>query len=70
MEGNEEKEPRKVSPGRLAFGVLMVVVYLGMGALFFMEFFQTSDIWYNRIIGGLLCLYGLFRAYRLIRDGK
>ena len=50
---------------RRRFGINMVLIYIGVGLLFI---FNVFDIW-NRtigyIVGGLLCLYGIWRGYRL-----
>ncbi|HIU38140.1 MAG TPA: hypothetical protein IAD18_00545 [Candidatus Limisoma intestinavium] len=48
---------------RLIFGVIMIIVYVGMGALLLYGFFDIPQ--YVRIILGILFIvYGIYRAYR------
>ncbi len=51
---------------RTIFGIIMVIVYVGMGILLFFNFFQWSGNWqWLRWVGGVLfTVYGLWRAYR------
>ena len=46
----------------------MVIVYIGMGVLFLMDFFgwyeNNSLAWTRWVIGIGLIVYGVFRAYR------
>lgn len=51
--------------GRLIYGIFMVIVYIGVGILFFVDFFHIDNNTISYTVGGLLCAYGLFRAYRL-----
>lgn len=67
----EQEEGRSVvpAPGRIVatcFAILMIVVYIGMGVLLFINFFGWDPNWtWARIfIGVVLVIYGLFRAYR------
>lgn len=48
------------------FGIIMIIVYVGMGVLFFCNFFQFSGKWqWLRWAGGVMfVLYGFWRAYR------
>lgn len=49
------------------FGIMMIVIYLGMGALFFFGFFDIlfpTWGWVRWVGGGLFTAYGLWRAYR------
>ncbi len=51
--------------GKLIFGIVMVLIYLGMAfMLAFTDLFNFS-ITYRVIFALLFFLYGLFRAYRL-----
>lgn len=68
MENNNNR-PQAPKGARLAMGILMVVVYLGVGFLFIFQVgsFNIIDPTVNYVVGGLLILYGIFRAYRLIK---
>lgn len=67
MEGNYKNRPQAPKGARLAFGVFMVLIYIGVGILFFLDVFQIDNMTVNIIIGTLLCIYGVFRAYRLYK---
>ncbi|MBD5172732.1 MAG: hypothetical protein HDT02_05900 [Bacteroidales bacterium] len=62
-------DPRSQQPkgARLAFGIIMILVYFTVGFLFFFDFFQIDSPAVNYVVGGLLCLYGIWRAYRLYK---
>lgn len=52
---------------RLIFGIFMIIIYVGMGILLLVNFFDwESGSWeWLRWTGGvLLTLYGIWRAYR------
>ncbi|MCH5318501.1 MAG: hypothetical protein J1E38_02180 [Paramuribaculum sp.] len=52
---------------RNLFGIIMIVVYIGMGVLFFVGFFKPlyeSWTWVRWVFGGLFTAYGIWRAYR------
>lgn len=51
---------------RNIFGVIMIIVYLGMGVLFFINYFHFSGPWQVlRWVGGVVfVIYGFWRAYR------
>ncbi|MBD5316977.1 MAG: hypothetical protein HDS11_04855 [Bacteroides sp.] len=52
---------------RNLFGIIMILVYVGVGILFFIGYFpwfSGSWEWARWTIGGLLVAYGIFRAYR------
>ncbi|MCF0219524.1 MAG: hypothetical protein HUK14_07050 [Muribaculaceae bacterium] len=57
-----------MKPGlfRTIFGIVMICIYIGMGILFFINFFNfdPSWTWVRYVIGILLCAYGVWRAYR------
>ncbi len=65
-EGNQN-QPQTPKGARLVFGILMVLIYVGVGLLFIFKFFNAIDYTVSCVIGGLLILYGIFRAYRLYR---
>lgn len=66
-------DPLKNTPkgARIAMGIFMIIVYIGVGLLFIFDVFNFFN---NHalacILGGFLCAYGLFRAYRLYRMGR
>lgn len=52
---------------RTIFGIIMIIIYLGVGVLFFVGFFDIlypSWTWMRWVLGGLFTAYGLWRAYR------
>jgi len=54
---------------RLLFGAIMVFIYLGMAAmLVFTDLFNLDTV-YRIIFAVLFFLYGLFRGYRLWKNG-
>ncbi len=52
---------------RLVFGIFMVLIYLGVGLMFIFDVFSIDNTAVSCVVGGLLILYGIFRAYRLYR---
>lgn len=52
---------------RLAFGIIMILVYLGVGLLFIFNVFDIINYTVSCIIGAILILYGIFRGYRLYK---
>lgn len=61
MENRGNKPPRIM---RILFGILMVFIYLGMGGLMLINFFNWSEPALYYPIGGLLVVYGIYRGYR------
>lgn len=53
--------------GRLAFGILMVLVYLCVGLLFILDVFSIGNNAISYTLGGILIVYGIWRGYRLYR---
>lgn len=52
---------------RVIFGIIMIIVYVGMGILLLVNFFQWGDgiyLWLRWIGGIALILYGIWRAIR------
>lgn len=62
--GDNRPQPGKWA--RIAFGILMICVYLGMGLLFIFSVFTSQPV-LNYIVGGLLIAYGIWRGYRLYK---
>ena len=56
---------------RLVFGVLMIIVYLGMAYLLIVNFFEWTDTAMWRMIrlgmAAILAAYGVYRAYRQVK---
>jgi len=53
--------------GRLWFGIFMVIIYVGVGLLFILDVFKIDNPTVSIIVGALLCLYGVWRGYRLYK---
>ena len=51
--------------GRLIFGIFMILVYLAVGLLFIFDVFNIDNVAVSASVGGVLCAYGVWRAYRL-----
>ncbi len=65
MKGNENNGQNLPKGGRLAFGIFMVIVYIAVGMLFFFNVFNIDSTVVSYIVGGILCVYGIWRGYRL-----
>lgn len=60
---------------RAIFGVFMIIVYVGMGVLLLINFFDWEGTGFTIcrwIVGIILIIYGFFRAWRLYKgiDGQ
>ncbi|MCD8388428.1 MAG: DUF308 domain-containing protein [Bacteroidales bacterium] len=71
MHGERQTESRPVVPApkravSIAFGIFMIIVYVGVGVLLLVNFFRWdgSFTWVRIVLGILLIIYGVFRAYR------
>lgn len=51
---------------RAVFGIFMVIIYVGMGVLLLINFFNWNGdwAWIRWIVGVVLIIYGFWRAYR------
>lgn len=51
---------------RSVFGIIMIIVYVGMGVLLLINYFNwTGDwAWTRFVVGIMLVIYGIWRAYR------
>lgn len=51
---------------RAVFGIIMIIVYVGMGVLLLINFFGWGGdwAWTRYVVGIVLIIYGLWRAYR------
>ncbi|MBO4977848.1 MAG: hypothetical protein J6C67_03920 [Muribaculaceae bacterium] len=66
----KEQQDAKMRPNnvmRTIFGIIMIIVYVGMGVLFLIDFFNWAQFswgWTRYIVGIVLIIYGGWRAYR------
>ncbi|QCD35783.1 hypothetical protein [Muribaculum gordoncarteri] len=52
---------------RTIFGIIMIIIYVGMGILLLINYFNWMDNgwqWLRWVGGCLFIVYGLWRAYR------
>lgn len=68
----EEENSRAMQPGhimRTIFGTVMVIVYVGMGVLLLINFFGWGGdwAWTRYVVGIVLIIYGIWRAFRQIK---
>ena len=54
---------------RMIFGIFMIVIYVGMGVLLLINFFGWDGdwAWTRYVVGIVLIIYGIWRAYRQIK---
>ncbi len=54
---------------RSIFGIIMIIVYVGMGVLLLINFFNWGGdwAWTRYIVGIVLIIYGFWRAYRQVK---
>lgn len=67
LKQTDNERPDKPQALRAIFGILMICVYVGVGILFMIGYFDpifTSWHWVKWVCGPLLVLYGIWRAYR------
>ena len=72
METNEKRKSSIPQGILIAMGIFMVLVYIGMGTMFFIDLFEWATYaspWplLNYACGVILVLYGIYRGYRLIK---
>lgn len=72
MDNNNERRSRLPKGLLLFMAIFMVVLYVGMGVLFFIDFFgwvgQSGLLTtMNYICGTVLVLYGVYRGYRVVK---
>ncbi len=71
----ERRQERMENPGkantimRSIFGIIMIIVYVGMGVLLLINFFNWGGdwAWTRYVVGIVLVIYGLWRAYRQVK---
>lgn len=54
---------------RNIFGIIMIIVYVGMGILLLINFFSMDGdwAWTRYVVGVVLIIYGFWRAYRQVK---
>lgn len=52
---------------RLIFGIFMVILYVAVGILCILEVFNFGNPTISLCLGILLIVYGIWRAYRLMK---
>ena len=66
QEENSDRKPAKVMLA--IFGIIMIIIYVGMGVLLLINFFNwdtSTGMNIARIVVGIvLIIYGVWRAYR------
>lgn len=66
MENEQENgmHPNKVM--RSIFGIIMIIVYVGMGIALLCNYFgwEGDWAWTRYVVGVMLIIYGIWRAYR------
>lgn len=66
-DNNRKRLPSTASIMRATFGIFMIVIYVGMGILFLIDFFGWDVApwgWLRWIVGPVMIIYGFWRAYR------
>lgn len=65
-QGGRPVVPAPKRPVAVAFGIFMIIVYVGVGVLLLCNFFgwDSSFAWVRIVVGILLIIYGVFRGYR------
>ena len=66
---NEVKSNRAPQVSRTIFGIVMIVIYVGMGVLLLINFFNWDGdwAWTRYVVGIVLIVYGIMRAIRQIK---
>lgn len=67
MERDDERRSNVPSAMRMVFGIIMIIVYVGMGVLLLINFFGWGPgiLQVLRYVGGVVfILYGIWRAIR------
>lgn len=70
---NQRREYESANKGnaimKSIFGIIMIVVYVGMGVLLLINFFGMDGdwAWTRYVVGVVLIIYGIWRAYRQVK---
>lgn len=68
---NESRNSKIPQIMRNIFGIIMILVYLGMGVLFLIGAFDVNfgdHLWIKWVAGGIFIIYGFWRAYRQFKN--
>lgn len=63
---SSDNMPQSPKGARIAFGIFMILVYLGVGVLFILNVLNIDKA-ISIVIGSLLCVYGVWRGIRLYK---
>ncbi len=63
---SSDNMPQSPKGARIAFGIFMILFYLGVGVLFILNVFNIDKA-ISIVIGSLLCVYGVWRGIRLYK---
>lgn len=71
-DNRNSRRPQSTNPGavmRTVFGIFMIIIYVGMGILLLINFFNWDGdwSWTRYVVGIALIIYGVWRAYRQIK---
>lgn len=64
---SSDNMPQSPKGARIAFGIFMILIYLGVGVLFILNEFNIGNRAISIVIGSLLCVYGVWRGIRLYK---
>lgn len=64
---DNDGRPSTPKGARLAFGIFMILIYVGVGLLFIFNVFDIINTTVSYVLGGLLIVYGIWRGYRLYK---
>lgn len=68
VEADDDDRKMHAKPVRVAFAVLMVIIYIGVGILLLINWFNYPDSQAftigRYVVGIVLIIYGIWRAYR------
>ena len=64
----QNSQHRLANQAKQAFRYLIIFVYFGFGLFLILKGWYTLSNTQNLIVGILLILYSIFRAFRLIRE--
>lgn len=64
IRNNKKNSDSMLGGFRIVFGIFMVIVYIGMGVLMLVDFFQFSWAWARYLLAVVFIVYGFWRGYR------
>lgn len=51
----------------ITLGILRALIYIGVAFLCFFDVFRLDNMVINYVVGGLLCVYGIWRIIRVFK---